>query len=154
MFGIFEIRFLCSHCPYYDDDRKTLRCLGNHGSPKLWRYHPEPMNRFEKFLMRFAVIGMIFFILPIAAFGYGIGYLVVNYETFGLLPLVGLSGIAFAMLLASVSFVAVVKTHFCTSCVNFSCPLNTVPKDLVDGYLAKNRVMREAWEKAGYKLDA
>ena len=55
MFSIFEIRFLCSHCPYYPDGEKTLRCLGNHGSPKLWRYHPEPMNRLEKFLMRFAV---------------------------------------------------------------------------------------------------
>ena len=46
MFSVFEIRFLCSHCPYYPDGRKTLKCLGNHGSPKLWKYHPEPMNRF------------------------------------------------------------------------------------------------------------
>jgi hypothetical protein len=60
MFGVFEIRFLCSHCPYYADDQKTLRCLGNNGSPKLWRYHPEPMNAMEKFSMKFAIVAMIY----------------------------------------------------------------------------------------------
>ena len=153
MFGIFEIRFLCSHCPYYDDDRKTLRCLGNHGSPKLWRYHPEPMNRLERFLMIFAVIAMIFFILPIAILGYGIGFLAVNYETFGLLPLLGLGAITFATILSSISFIAVMKTFFCPACVNFSCPLNTVPKQVVDTYLSKNPVMKAAWEKTGYGVD-
>ncbi len=48
MFGILEIRFLCSHCPYYAEEGKTLHCLANHGSFKFWSYHPEPLNGFRK----------------------------------------------------------------------------------------------------------
>jgi hypothetical protein len=154
VFGIFEIRFVCSHCPYYADNRKTLRCLGNHGTPKLWRCHPEPMNRLERFLMRFAVVAMIFYILPLSILGYGIGYLAIHYTDFGLLPLLGLTGITFAVFLTSTSFVNVLKTFFCTACVNFSCPLNKVPKTVVDAYLLKNPVMKDAWEKSGYVVEA
>ena len=153
MFNVFEIRFLCSHCPYYPDDNKTLVCLGNHGSPKLWKYHPEPMNKFEKFMMNFGVIAMIFFILPLSGLGYGIWYLSVNYAIYGLIPLLGIIALTIGSLLASQSFVSTVKTFYCNKCVNFSCPLNTVPKPIVDDYLRKNKVMREAWEKSGYKLD-
>jgi hypothetical protein len=42
--------------------------------------------------------------------------------------------------------------YFCSKCVNFSCPLNHVPKSMVDEYLERNPVMKEAWEKSGYKL--
>ena len=97
--------------------------------------------------MRFAVIAMIFFIFPLSVLGYGIAYLAMHYADFGLLPLLGLIGIAFATFLSSISFVTVLKTFFCTQCVNFSCPLNTVPKSVVDAYLRKNPVMKEAWEK-------
>ena len=47
-FGFFEIRVLCSHCPYYTEEGRILHCLANHGTIKLWDYHPEPMNIFEK----------------------------------------------------------------------------------------------------------
>jgi hypothetical protein len=40
-----------------------------------------------------------------------------------------------------------------TRCINFSCPINAVPKPLVDSYLKNNPVMRLAWEKSGYRLD-
>ena len=152
MFSVFEIRFLCSHCPYYAGEGKTLRCLGNHGSPKLWRYHPEPMNKLEKFLMRFAVITMIFFILPFSILGYGIWYFASHYAVYGLISLLGLIGITFATFLSSMTFVVVLKTFFCSQCVNFSCPLNTVPKSIADAYLRKNPVMKEAWEKSGYTI--
>ena len=38
------------------------------------------------------------------------------------------------------------RKYTCPRCVNFSCPLNTVPKDIVDAYLERNPVMRQAWE--------
>jgi hypothetical protein len=38
----------------------------------------------------------------------------------------------------------------CSRCVNFSCPLNTVPSEIVAAYLARNSVMREAWEASGW----
>lgn len=33
--------------------------------------------------------------------------------------------------------------------VYFSCPLNKAPKEVVDSYLEKNPVMKEAWESSG-----
>lgn len=42
----------------------------------------------------------------------------------------------------------------CPHCVNFSCPLNRVPRRVVDAYLARNPVMREAWERCGWTLGA
>jgi hypothetical protein len=154
MFGVFEIRFLCSHCPYYVKDGKTLICIGNHGSPKLWNYHPEPMNKFEKFMMSFGVITMIFFIIPSLILGYGIWHFSVNLETYGLMALLGIIGITFATLFTSTVFVTVMKTFFCPKCVNFSCPLNTVPKKVMDDYLKKNPVMKGAWEKSGYVIES
>jgi len=153
MFNVFEIRFLCSHCPFYPDNNKTLKCMGNYGSPKLWKYHPEPMNKFEKFMMKFSIIGMVFFILPLSGLGYGILYLSLHYSNYGLIPLAGMIALAAGSLVTSLSFVSVLNTFYCSKCVNFSCPYNTVAKDVVDNYLRKNKVMKEAWEKSGYVLD-
>ncbi len=152
MFGLFEIRFLCSHCPYYAEDGKILHCLANHGSYKFWSYHPEPMNKFEKFMMRF-LIATIFFVFPISIMLYGIVYLSMNYADYGLIALLGLIGITAANIITAVSFAYSLKTFYCPDCVNFSCPLNTVQKPVIDKYLKKNEVMRTAWEKSGWHID-
>jgi hypothetical protein len=34
--------------------------------------------------------------------------------------------------------------------VYFSCPLNKAPKEVVDSYLEKKSVMKEAWGSSGY----
>ena len=149
MFGVFD-RFLCSHCPYYAEESKVLHCLGNHGSLKLWRYHPEPMSKFERFMTRF-LIATIFFVVPLSIMGYGIWFLSSHYAEYGMISLLGLIGITIASLITSTSFVATLKIFFCSRCVNASCPLNTVPKPVVDEYLMKNDVMRKAWEETGYK---
>jgi hypothetical protein len=47
-FEFWEIRILCSHCPYYAEEGKSLHCIANYGSLKLWKYHPEPLNLSEK----------------------------------------------------------------------------------------------------------
>jgi hypothetical protein len=152
MLGIFETRFLCSHCPYYAEDSKTLHCLANHGNPKIWRYRPGPLNRLEKLMMVSLAIAMIFFLAPLVVEGYGIWFVAVNYAEYGLISLMGLVGIMVASLLAGVSFVLVLKTFFCNTCVNFSCPMNTVPKTVIDEYLKKNDVMRKAWEESGWSI--
>lgn len=152
MFSVFEIKFLCSHCPYYAEDGKVLHCLANHGSPKLWSYNPRPLNRFEKFMMYF-LIATVFFVFPLSVMGYGIFHLIVNYADYGLIALLGLIGITLSNLVASASFANTLRTFYCSQCVNFSCPLNTVPKPTVDAYLRRNQVMRDAWEKSGYQLD-
>ena len=152
MFGVFEIRFLCSHCPYYAEKSKTLHCLANHGSLKFWSYHPEPLNKFEKFMMYF-LVATIFFIFPLLIMGYGIWFLSVNYTEYGLISFLGLTGITAASLVSSISFVTTLKIFFCPNCVNFSCPLNSVPKPVIDEYLKKNDVMRKAWQKSGWQID-
>lgn len=150
MFGVFEIRFLCSHCPYYAEDSKILHCLANHGSYKFWSYHPEPLNKFEKFMMYFLIV-TIFFALPLLFMGYGAWYISLNYAEYGFISLLGLIGIIVAITTSSISFVCTLKGFFCPNCVNFSCPLNTVSKPVIDDYLKKNDVMRKAWEESGWK---
>lgn len=152
MLGFFEIRFLCSHCPYYAEEGKILHCLANHGSYKFWSYRPGPLNNFEKFMMYF-LIATIFFVFPLAVMGYGIGYISFNYTEFGLISLLGLIGITFANVMSAISFASTLKTFYCPNCVNFSCPLNTVPKAVIDEYLKKNDVMKQAWEKSGWQID-
>jgi len=152
MFGVFEIRFLCSHCPYYAEEGKILHCLANHGSFKFWRYHPEPLNKFEKFMMYF-LIGTIYFVFPLSVLGFGIGYILVNYDQYGLISLLGLIGITVASIISALSFALTLKTFYCPKCVNFSCPLNTVPKPIIDEYLKKNDEMEEAWIKSGWQIN-
>ncbi len=152
MLGVLEIRLLCSHCPYYAEEGNILHCLGSHGSYKFWSYHPGPLNRFEKFMMYFLVV-TIFFAFPLLIMGYGIWYLSHNYADYGLTSLLGLIGILVASLASAISFVSTLRIFFCPNCANCSCPLNTVPKPVVDEYLKRNDVMREAWEESGWRLD-
>jgi hypothetical protein len=133
-FFVWEARVLCSHCPYWAEGGRVLHCLANHGVIKLWRYHPEPMSRSEQ--AQFLVGAGIMVLFPFPFLILGEQYL--------------LAGI---MLLGLISFWFSLKKHVCSRCVNFSCPLNGVPKIIVDAYLRGNPLMRQAWEAKGYRLD-
>jgi hypothetical protein len=134
-FFLWEARILCSHCPYWAEDRRVLHCLANHGVLKIWRFHPEPMSTLEK--VQFLVGAGLLLLYPLP-------FLIIAGQY--LLALITFSGI--------VGFVFSLKKNICTRCVNFSCPLNGVPKIVVDAYLRGNPVMRQAWEAKGYRLDA
>lgn len=151
IFFIFiEIRVLCSHCPFYTEDSKILHCLGNHGIPKFWSYRPKPLNQVEKISV---LSGFLFFFLfPVLTQTYGIWFLIKHYEAYDTITLLGLLGIAGATLLSAITMIATVLIHHCPKCVNFSCPLNKVPKYLIDEYLERNPIMKKAWEQSGYKL--
>lgn len=151
-FGVFEIRILCSHCPYYAEESCILHCLANHGTPKLWRYHPEPMNRFERISLLVS-FGFIFLLFPLVVQSYGIWFIAEHFSTYGNAALLGMIGVLAATILSGLTLLTVLRVFFCPRCVNFSCPLNTVPKNVVDEYLRRNRVMREAWERSGYRLE-
>jgi hypothetical protein len=146
-----ETRVLCSHCPYWAEDSRTLHCWALTGSPKIWRYRPEPMSRVEKGV----IVGFFAFLLvfPPLVEGYGIWSLWHDYANRGLLALLGMIGITVATIMAAAQFALILVYHYCRRCVNFSCPLNRVPKPLVDAYLRRNRVMRQAWEASGYEVD-
>jgi hypothetical protein len=134
-FGFWEIRILCSHCPYYAEKGITLHCIANYGCPKFWKYHPEPISNSEKIqlVIGFIIIG-----------GYPFPFLILS-EQFILLLLTAWGLIMFFWTL---------QKYTCSKCVNFSCLLNRVPKEVVDEYLKRNPVMRKAWEEKGWQTGA
>ncbi|MFW9924458.1 MAG: hypothetical protein ACFFDW_14335 [Candidatus Thorarchaeota archaeon] len=150
IFGI-EMRVVCTHCPYYSSENKRLRCYGLSGSFKIWKYRPGPMNFWEK-----AVEALHFFIMllwPISFEVYNLVLVAVDYSSFDLYALLGMIAILLATILTGLQSVYVLIHDYCSKCANFSCSLNRVPKNIRDAYLVKNPIMREAWEKDGYKLN-
>ena len=130
-FELWEIRILCSHCPYYAERGKTLHCIANYGSLKVWKYHPEPMSRSEKIQLwiGFAILG-----------GYPFPFMILGGQYLW----------AVAALWGLILFFWTLRLYTCSQCVNFSCPLNTVPREVVDAYLERNPAMRQAWEESGW----
>ena len=131
-FEIWEIRILCSHCPYYAEKGWTLCCIANYGSLKLWRYRPEPMNRLEKIqlIVGFIILG-----------GYPFPFLILGRQFI----------FAFLAFWALVMFFWTLRKYTCSACVNFSCVLNTVPRKVVNEYLNRNPVMKKAWKEHGWQ---
>ncbi len=130
---VWENRILCSHCPFYAEKGKTLRCNANYGLWKLWKYKPGPMSGGEKIQF---IIGIIIFI------GYPFPFLILGKEYL----LLAIS------ILGALVLTATLLKGMCVRCLNFSCPLNRVPKDVVDAFLLRNPVMRKAWEEKGYRI--
>lgn len=132
-FSVWEIRILCSHCPYYAEEGRVLHCIANYGSPKIWKYHPEPMSRSEKIQL---FIGFVFLC------GYPFPFLILGEQYV----------LAFIALWGGVIFFWTLRKYTCSHCVNFSCPLNLVPRNVVDEFLRRNPVMRKSWEEAGWTV--
>lgn len=132
-FELWEIRILCSHCPYYAERGTTLHCIANYGSLKLWKYRPEPMSTLEKVQLwiGFAILG-----------GYPFPFIILGRQYLW----------AIAALWGLVMFFWTLREYTCSRCVNFSCPLNTVPKEIIDAYLERNPVMRQAWQESGWSI--
>lgn len=155
-FTVIEARLLCRHCPYYAKEGRQIHCYANEGLPKLWKYQPKPLTRTEK--GGFIACIIFFGSFPILADLYGILILFLFprfpssdpfYTLRGMLFLIGIT-ITTAVLI--VAWLTTLQLYFCPNCVNFSCPLNRVPKVKGDQYLDRNQVIKEAWEKAGYSL--
>jgi len=132
-FEVWEIRILCSHCPYYVEESRTLHCIANYGSLKLWKYRPEPMSNIEKTQL---YIGFAILI------GYPLGFLILGTQ------LVFLA----VCIIEIVIFFSFLIIKRCGNCVNFSCPFNRVKKEVIECFLEKNPVMRKAWEDKGYVI--
>jgi hypothetical protein len=128
-FFVWEARVLCSHCPYWSEKGRMLRCHANYGVIKLWRYRQGPMSRSEQFQF---LLGALLFIL------YPLVFLVIGGEY--LLAAIGLASAA--------SFGYLLYRNICVRCINFSCPLNHVPKAVSDAYLRRNPVMLQAWAES------
>lgn len=133
-FFVWEARVLCRHCPYWAEVGSTLRCHANYGVIKIWKYQPGPMSKMEK--IQFAVGALLWIGLPFP-------FLLLSQEY--LLTLIGVS--------SAISGAFILRKNVCSRCINFSCPMNNVPKQLVDTYLTRNPQIQAAWEASGYRLD-
>jgi hypothetical protein len=126
-FGFWEIRVLCSHCPYYAEKGMVLHCIANYGCPKFWKYRPEPINNSEKIQLAIGLVTICGYPFPFMILGGQIILFVVA---------------ACGLLL----FFSILVKYTCSRCVNFSCFLNRAPQNIVDEYLKRNPVVRKAWK--------
>ncbi len=133
-FFVWEARVLCRHCPYWAEPGRFLRCHANYGVLKIWSYEPGPMSKSEK--LQFLIGALIWVAFPFPFLWLGKDYFLLA---------VALS--------AAASGVFLLKRNVCTRCINFSCPLNGVPKRLAGTYLRLNPDIQAAWEAQGYHPD-
>jgi hypothetical protein len=132
-FFLWEARVLCRHCPFWAQNGSTLHCPANYGVIKIWKYEPGPMTRAEK--IQFIAGALLLLAYPFVFLLLGGEYL-----------LAGIGAITAG------AGVYILRKNVCSRCINFSCPMNAVPKRLVDIYLVRNPRIRAAWEAKGYRL--
>jgi hypothetical protein len=125
-FGFLEIRVMCSHCPHYAEKGSTLTCWANHGSPKLWKYRPGPVSKYENFW---------FFTGLIIIWGFPLSFFFL-IEAWLLLAL---------YLLTNAAFFASLKLFLCSKCMNFACPFNGVDQHGREMFLERNPSVAEYW---------
>lgn len=133
-FFVWEAFVLCRHCPFWAEPGKMLRCHANYGVIKIWKHNPGPMSRAER--AQFVVGALIWMGFPFPFMLLGQEYL-----------------LALVAAATAIGGVFVLRISVCSRCVNFSCPVNAVPKQLVDEYLRRNPRMEAAWEASGYRLE-
>jgi len=126
-FGFVEIRVMCSHCPHYAGDGRSLTCWANYGSPKIWKCRPGPMTFLEK---------AVFFIGFGFVWGYPILFLIVGFQLFLLI----------VYLVSVVGFFMTLKTFLCSQCMNFACPLNSVDLKIRRDFFKRNPEVAKAWD--------
>ena len=127
-FGVIEIRVLCAHCPHYAEPSKSLQCWANYGSPRLWKFRPGPMALWEK----------------IALFG---GFALIWGGPMVLMALSGQWALLGLTLLATAGFFYHLQIRYCNQCFNFACPLNRVDAATREAFLARNPILKQAFEK-------
>ena len=127
-FGFWEIRILCSHCPYYAEPGPFFRCIANYGLPKVWKYNPKPISTSEKIQF---VIGLIL------VFGYPFPYMIIGRQYLWALATAG----------GTVVFFPVLLVFACPRCVNLSCLLNRVPDEVAREYLDLSPGMKRRCEE-------
>ncbi|MEJ2007616.1 MAG: hypothetical protein P8Z30_05555 [Acidobacteriota bacterium] len=133
-FFVWEAYVLCRHCPFWAEEKSILRCHANYGVIKIWKYQPGPMSKAEK--AQFVVGALVWVAFPFP-------FLLLGQEY--LLAAIGAC--------AAISGIFILKISVCNRCVNFSCPMNAVPRPLVDVYLSLNPQIKAAWEASGYRSE-
>jgi hypothetical protein len=129
-FGFVEIRVMCSHCPHYAEPGQSLQCWANYGAPRLWNYRPGPMSLVEK---------SVFMSGLVLVWGYPLAFLLVGWQWL----------LLFMYLLATASFFVTLRRSFCSQCMNFACPLNSVGQPVRAEFFERNPTVARAWQARG-----
>jgi len=134
-FSVWETRILCNHCPYFaNESQKVLHCVIDKGKYKAGTYDPGPLSLSEK--IQFSIGGILFMTFPIP-------FLII-WQLYVALIIYSIS---------LVSWIIIVQKRVCTDCINFACPLNRVPREIMTQFMNKNPLIKKAWEKEGYEFE-
>lgn len=134
-FNVWETKILCNHCPYFaNESQRVLHCVIDKGKYKAGKYDPGPLSLSEK--IQLSIGGVLLMAFPIP-------FLVIWQLYVALLFYV----------IALILWIIVVQTKVCTDCINFACPLNRVPKEIMKQFMMKNPIIKKAWEKEGYSFE-
>ena len=112
--GGVEWFVLCRHCPCYEHsgarhgNEKKFYCLGNWGSPKLYKYKPGHISR----------AGQAVFLL-------WVGF----YLFFPILYMLYRWDLVVIQIVVAASFFLTIRHWACSHCPNFGCILNCVPEE-------------------------
>jgi hypothetical protein len=137
-YGLFiffgwDARVLCSHCLNWAAEGRMQRCHANYGVIKLWKFLPEPMSRSEQ--AQFLIGASLFIVFPLVILIIGRAYL----------P-------AIIALATAVSGFYLLRRNICARCISFSCPVNGVPKPLIDAYWRRAPEIRKLWMAQGFSF--
>jgi hypothetical protein len=97
---------------------------------KVYKYKPGPMSRAEK--IQLIIIFIILMGYPFPFLFLGGQYILAGIAAWG-----------------AIIFFWTLRKYTCSKCLNFSCPLNCVPVEIMNAYIDKNPVIREAWKRKG-----
>ena len=125
-FGYIEALVLCRHCPHYAEEGFLLKCHANAGLPKIPRFDPRPLSRWEQAVW-IAYVAVLFL--------YYIPFFIIS-EQWLLLVLT---------FWASLTAAWTVWRTQCNRCYNLSCPVNHVPEGLKKGFFENYPAFARAW---------
>jgi len=118
--GGLEWYVLCRHCPIYENSGKErgnegrFYCVGNWGSPKLFKHKPGRISRAGQ--ATFLIFVAFFLLFPII-------YFIDRWELV-------IFQLAFAL-----TFTVTLRHWVCSNCPNFGCVLNCVDEESKEKFL-------------------
>lgn len=128
-FLYFEALILCRHCPHYLEAGASLRCHANYGLPKIPRFDPRPLRRWEQVLWLIWVAVLFLFHLP---------FFILDQQW----PLLALTTGNLAVIWW------IMRLTMCQRCYNLSCPLNRTPGKVREVFFRNYPDFARAWGKA------
>lgn len=103
--------------------------------PKFWRFRPEPINAFERYLM--LLFGSVIDLSPLTGMIYGLIFFF-KQPNLHLISGILLVFDSVLFLILVYYFSKVLLGYRCIKCLNFSCSMNKVEETIIQQILDKN----------------